>query len=132
MPGGPCHRRVPRDRNDGAGRQVPRFLRRGATVILLILVLEYLVLPKLTVAFSQHSLHALEHVNAFLIILAFACEVVSLFAYAKLTVSSCHPKSLSLSKAWRINLASLTVSHVIPAGTAGGTGLSIRLMTAEG
>jgi uncharacterized protein (TIRG00374 family) len=111
---------------------VPRFLRRGATVILLILVLEYLVLPKLTVAFSQHSLHALEHVNAFLIILAFACEVVSLFAYAKLTVVVLPPNSLSLSKAWRINLASLTVSHVIPAGTAGGTGLSIRLMTAEG
>jgi uncharacterized protein (TIRG00374 family) len=114
------------------GLPIPKFLRRGATVIVLILVLEYLVIPKLTVAFSRNSLHRLEHVNPLLILLAFACEVVSLFAYAKLTVVVLPPNSLSLSKAWRINLASLTVSHVIPAGTAGGTALSIRLMTSEG
>ncbi|MGD0592815.1 MAG: YbhN family protein [Acidimicrobiales bacterium] len=111
---------------------IPRFLRRGATIIVMILVLEYLVIPKLTVAFSHKSLHRLEAVNPWLIILAFGLEVISLFAYAELTVVVLPPNSLSLSKAWRINLASLTVSHVIPAGTAGGTTLSIRLMTSEG
>ncbi|MGC9963444.1 MAG: YbhN family protein, partial [Acidimicrobiales bacterium] len=130
-PGGPA--------SEGPGRRsrrprlkIPKFLRRGATVILLILVVEYLVIPKLTVAFSRSSLHRLDSVNPLLIVAALACEVVSLFAYAKLTVIVLPPKALSLSKAWRINLASLTVSHVIPAGTAGGTGLSIRLMTSEG
>lgn len=131
-PGGPAS-----EGPAGPGRRrprwhVPRFLRRGATVIVLILVVEYLVIPKLTEAFSHGAFHRLDHLNVFLILLAFGLEVVSLFAYAKLTIVVLPPDSLSLSKAWRINLASLTVSHVIPGGTAGGTGLSIRLMTSEG
>jgi uncharacterized protein (TIRG00374 family) len=132
-PGGPAAEGVAR-RPPPARRRfhIPKFLRRGVTVILLILVLEYLVLPKLAVFFSHNSIRRLEAVNPLLIILAFALEVIALFAYAKLTVVVLPPNSLSLSKAWRINLASLTVSHVIPAGTAGGTGLSIRLMTSEG
>ena len=109
---------------------VPRFLRRGVVLIVLVLVLEYFVLPELTLA--RRSVYALSHVNPFLLVLAFALEVASLFAYAKLTVVVLPPNSLSLSKAWRINLASLSVSHTVPGGTAGGTGLSVRMMTSEG
>ncbi len=130
-PGGPAS-----DGPAGARRRprwhIPKFLKRGATVIMLILVLEYLVIPKVTVAFSHGALHRLDHLNVFFILLAFAFEVISLFAYAKLTLVVLPPDSVSLSTAWRVNLSSLTVSHVIPGGTAGGTGLSIRLLTGEG
>jgi hypothetical protein len=98
----------------------------------LILVLEYLVLPKLALVFSRHSLRRLDHVSVLLILLAFALETISLFAYARLTLVVLPPRSLSFSKAWRINLAALTVSHIVPGGTAGGTGLSIRLLRSEG
>jgi len=113
-------------------RRIPRFLRNGITVVVLILVLEYLVLPKLALVFSKHSLQRLDHVSVLLILLAFALETISLFAYARLTLVVLPPRSLSLSKAWRINLAALTVSHIVPGGTAGGTGLSIRLLRSEG
>ena len=113
-------------------RRVPRFLRNGITVVVLILVLEYLVLPKLALVFSRHSLRRLDHVSVLLILLAFALETISLFAYARLTLVVLPPRSLSFSKAWRINLAALTVSHIVPGGTAGGTGLSIRLLRSEG
>jgi uncharacterized protein (TIRG00374 family) len=49
-----------------------------------------------------------------------------------LTLVVLPPRSLTLSKAWRINLASLAVGHLVPGGTAAGTGASIRLMTNEG
>lgn len=111
---------------------VPRFLRHGLTAVLLVLVLEYLVLPKLALVFSRHSLQRLEHVNVVLIVVAFLLEAVSFFAYAELTLVVLPPNSVSLSKVWRINLASLTVSHIVPGGTAGGTGLSIRLLIGEG
>ncbi len=113
-------------------RRVPRFLRNGITVVVLILVLEYLVLPKLALVFSRHSLRRLDHVSVLLILLAFALETISLFAYARLTLVVLPPRSLSFSKAWRISLAALTVSHIVPGGTAGGTGLSIRLLRSEG
>jgi hypothetical protein len=122
---------------DGAGSpakrrrfHIPKFLRRGVVLIVLVLVFEYFVLPELTLA--RNSVTSLSHVNPFLLVLAFAAEVASLFAYAKLTVVVLPPNSLSLSKAWRINLASLSVSHTVPGGTAGGTGLSILVMTNEG
>ena len=74
---------------------VPRFLRRGAFGIILVLVFEYFVLPELTLA--RRSVHALSTVNPFLLTIAFALEVASLFAYAKLTVVVLPPGSLSLS-----------------------------------
>ncbi|CAG4922019.1 unnamed protein product, partial [Acidithrix sp. C25] len=59
-------------------------------------------------------------------------EIAALIAYAKLTQSVLPTKVLSLGKIFRIDLASLAVSHVIPAGTAGGTGVSMKLFTGGG
>ncbi len=129
--GPPAPEALPQAARRRHGR-VPRFLRNGITVVVLILVLEYLVLPKLALVFSKRSLQRLDHISVLLILLAFALETISLFAYARLTLVVLPPRSLSLSKAWRINLAALTVSHIVPGGTAGGTGLSIRLLRSEG
>jgi uncharacterized protein (TIRG00374 family) len=109
---------------------VPKFLRNGLVIGVLIVVAWYVIIPEVFAA--NKDIVQLENVNVLLLLLGLGLEVASLFAYAKLTVTVLPPKSLSLSKAWRINLASLAVGHLIPGGTAGGTGASIRLMTNEG
>lgn len=109
---------------------IPKFLRNGLVVGVLIVVALYVVLPEFRTA--RANVVRLEHVNVALLLLGFALEALSLFFYAKLTIVVLPPKSLSLSKAWRINLASLAVGHLVPGGTAGGTGASIVLMTGEG
>ncbi len=109
---------------------VPRFLRRGLVVIIFLLIVEYLVIPELLLA--KKSIHALEHVNIALLLLGLGLEVLAQLAYAKLTLVLLPPDSLSLSKGFRINVAALGVSHVLPGGTAGGTGLGYRLMTTNG
>jgi uncharacterized protein (TIRG00374 family) len=109
---------------------IPRFLRNGLAIGFLLLVVIFVLIPKF--ASNEKSITAIEHVNILLLGLALGLEVVSLFSYAKLTMVVLPPNSMSLSKAWRINLASLAAGHLLPGSTAAGTGLSIRLMTNEG
>jgi len=109
---------------------IPKFLRNGLVIGVLVVVAWYIILPELFSAKS--NVIAIEHVNFLLLLLGFGLEVISLFFYAKLTIVVLPSKSLRLSKAWRINLASLAVGHLVPGGTAAGTAASIRLLTNEG
>ncbi|MHB8244887.1 MAG: lysylphosphatidylglycerol synthase transmembrane domain-containing protein [Acidimicrobiales bacterium] len=109
---------------------LPRVLRHGLTVFILILVVEYLVIPQLVNA--GKSLQAIEHVNIALLLLALGLEVAAQLAYASLTMVVLPPKAISYSKVLRINMSALGVSHILPGGTAGGTGLGYRLMTTNG
>lgn len=111
----------------GRGR---RILRHGLTLFILILVVEYLVIPELVNA--RKSLQAIEHVNVALLVVAFALEVGAQLAYAKLTLVVLPEGALGFSKVLRINMSALAVSHILPGGTAGGTGLGYRLMTTNG
>lgn len=107
-----------------------RFAFGGAKGVLIALVLEYLVFPQ--IAGARKAIHVLSTVNIAWIGLGIALEVAALLAYAKLTEAMLPKGVISLSKIFRIDLASLATSHIIPAGTAGGTGLSIKLMTNVG
>lgn len=109
---------------------LPPVLRHGLTLFILLLVVEYLVIPQLVNA--RKSLQAIEHVNIALLLLAFALEVTSQLAYARLTLMVLPPHALRFSKVLRINMSALGVSHILPGGTAGGTGLGYRLMTTNG
>ena len=62
----------------------------------------------------------------------FALEAAALVAYGRLTQSVLPKDGPGLSKVLRIDLSTLAVSHVIPGGTAGGTGLGYRLLTSSG
>src|SRR5579884_145973 len=64
-------------------RRLRREVRWGITAFLLLLVVEYLVIPELTGA--RRSIHLLGQVNVAYLILAFALEGGALFAYARLT-----------------------------------------------
>ena len=108
----------------------PRTLRRLVGLLGLILVVEYLVLPQ--VAGARHSVHLLDHANVGLVVLAAGLEVLSLLAYAGLTESLLPHRRVGYGRINRINLATLAVSHVVPAGAAAGGTLGYRLLTASG
>jgi uncharacterized protein (TIRG00374 family) len=110
--------------------RVPRFLRNGLVVGVLLLGLTYVVVylwPE-----AERYVRNVERVSIWLLLIALGLEVASLFSFAKLTVVVLPENAISVWKAWRINLASLAFGHVLPGGTAGGTGMSILLMTSEG
>lgn len=112
-------------------RRIPKQVRWTVTVFLVLLVIEYLLLP--TLAGARKSLYLLGKVNVGFLVLGAALEFLSLLAYAQLT-HTVLPASSAPSR-WRllrINTSSLALSHVVPGGTAPGTALSYRLLTDEG
>ena len=106
-------------------------LRRGAVIFVILLIIEYLVVPELVGA--RKDLYLLGRLNAAWLIASVALEGVSLFCYGLLTRALLPPEGRpSLSRLFRIDLAAAAVAHVIPAGTLGSAGIGYRLFTAEG
>ncbi|MHB8330004.1 MAG: lysylphosphatidylglycerol synthase transmembrane domain-containing protein [Acidimicrobiales bacterium] len=111
-------------------RRLRREIRWTITALLLLLVVEYLFIPEL--AGASKSLHDLAQVNVAYLILAFLLEAASLVAYAQLTQTVLPSGGPSRWRLLRINTSTLAVSHVVPGGTAPGTGLAYRLLTDSG
>ena len=109
-----------------------RPLRRGVLVFILLLIIEYLVVPELVGA--SKDLYLLGRLNAFWLIAGVVLEGLSLFCYGLLTRALLPPGAARppLSRLFRIDLAAAAVAHVIPAGTLGSAGIGYRLFTAEG
>jgi uncharacterized protein (TIRG00374 family) len=106
-------------------------VRRGVLLFVLLLVIEYLVVPELVGA--SKDLYLLGRVNALWLAAGVALEGLSLFCYALLTrVLLPRGRQPSLSTLFRIDLSAAAVAHVIPAGTLGTAALGYRLFTAEG
>jgi uncharacterized protein (TIRG00374 family) len=106
-------------------------VRRGVLLFVLLLVIEYLVVPELVGA--SKDLYLLGRVNALWLAAGVALEGLSLFCYALLTrVLLPRGRQPSLSALFRIDLSAAAVAHVIPAGTLGTAALGYRLFTAEG
>jgi hypothetical protein len=106
-------------------------LRRGVIIFILLLVIEYLVVPELVGA--SKDLNLLGRMNVGWLVTGVVMEAVSLFCYAVLTkvLLPRGPKP-SLSRLFRIDLSAAAVAHVIPAGTVGTAALGFRLFTNEG
>jgi uncharacterized protein (TIRG00374 family) len=124
------------DRADGAPRPrrrsgVNRNLRRVLSLLVLALVVEYLVLPQ--IAGARKALALLAHADVGFLLAGIGFEALSLLAYAKLTRSML-PASQApeLGTVVRIDLSTLAVSHIVPGGSAAGTGIGFRLLTNEG
>ena len=108
-----------------------RTLRRVVAALVLVLVVEYLVLPQIAGARKVISLVAHAHLG--LIGLGVALEVMSILAYAKLTLAMLPPEGRpGLARVVQIQLSTLAVSHVVPGGSAAGAGLGFRLLEREG
>jgi uncharacterized protein (TIRG00374 family) len=135
------------DRDEPQGRWKPRFqrwrarmpwlskwvkpVRRGVLVFIVLLVIEYLVVPELVGA--SKDLNLLGQLNPLWLVVGVALECLSLFCYALLTKVLLPPgPKPSLSRLFRIDLSAAAVAHVIPAGTLGTAALGFRLFTNEG
>ncbi|MGO9583274.1 MAG: lysylphosphatidylglycerol synthase transmembrane domain-containing protein [Acidimicrobiales bacterium] len=121
----PVHRRNPLG-------WIPGPLRHGLTFFVLLLVAEYVLIPSFLHSKARSSLSQLGRVNVVWLLVGFVLEAGALAAYGRLTQSVLPEDGPSFSKVLRIDLSTLAVSHVIPAGTAGGTGLGYRLLTSNG
>jgi hypothetical protein len=105
--------------------------RRGVLIFILLLVIEYLVVPELVGA--SKDLYLLGRVNVGWVVAGVVLEGVSLFCYAVLTKVLLPPgPKPSLSVLFRIDLSAAAVAHVIPAGTLGTAALGFKLFTTEG
>jgi uncharacterized protein (TIRG00374 family) len=107
-------------------------LRRGAAAFVVVLVVEYLVLPQFVGA--RKSLSTLSSVNVAYLGVAVGLELAALVAYAQLT-RSVLPRTPTTPGLWtllRIDLSTLSLSHVLPGGGAAGASLGFRLMTDNG
>src|ERR1700758_1896244 len=106
-------------------------LRRGVLLFVLLLIVEYLVVPELVGA--SKDLYLLGQVNAAWLAAGLILEGLSLFCYAVLTKVLLPPgPKPSLSVLFRIDLSAAAVAHVIPAGTLGTAALGFKLFTSEG
>ena len=110
---------------------IVRPLRRGVVLFLVVLIVEYLVVPELTGA--SKDLNLLGQLNPYWLAAGVVLEGLSLFCYGLLTRALLPPEGRpSLSRLFRIDLAAAAVAHVIPAGTLGSAAIGYRLFTAEG
>jgi uncharacterized protein (TIRG00374 family) len=106
-------------------------VRRLALVLLFLLIVEYLVLPQ--IAGIRHSLSLIAEAKLWLIGVGVALECAALVAYAQLTRAVLPAESRpGLGRTLRIDLATLAVSHIVPGGSAVGTGMGFRLLTDAG
>jgi uncharacterized protein (TIRG00374 family) len=108
-------------------------LRRTAAVIVVVLIVEYLVLPQ--IAGARKSLHLLAEVKPGWLVAGLALELAALVAYAQLTRSVLPRTADACPSLWtlfRIDLSTLAISHVLPGGGAAGASLGFRLLTEQG
>ena len=103
-----------------------------AGLLLAFLLIEYIVVPKL--AAQKGHLDLLTHINLVFIAAGLALEAGSLLAYALLTraILEQFGKPPKLLRLIQIDMSTLALSRVLPGGSAAGTGLGYRLLTASG
>ena len=111
---------------------IPRPLRHGISLFLMLVVIEYVAIPSFLHSKARSSLSQLGRVNILGLLAGVGLEAAALVSYARLTQAVLPKNGPNLSKLLRIDLSTLAVSHVLPGGTAGGTGLGYRLLTSSG
>lgn len=112
-------------------RKLSPHLRRVLSGLVLVLVIEYLVIPQITGA--RRAAVLLAGVKFRYIFLGLGLEALAIMSYAQLTRSILHREHApSFWTVVRIQLSTLAMSHVVPGGSAAGSGLGYRLLTKEG
>ena len=109
---------------------IPLPLRHLVRLGLVLLVVEYLVVPQ--IAGTRKAIHLLSDVHTGWLLLGVFLEIAALVAYAQLTRSVLPRRSdPGLGTVLRVEFSTLSVSHCVPGGTAAGSTLGYRLLTAE-
>ncbi len=108
-----------------------RYFRRAVALAAAGAVCWLLVIPQL--AHGREAIRVLGTADVWWPALAIALEAAALVAYAQLTRSVLPPESApKLKTVLRIDLSTLALSHVVPAGSAAGVSLRYRLFTRLG
>jgi uncharacterized protein (TIRG00374 family) len=105
-------------------------MRRGLVVVLILLVVEYFVVPALVGA--TKNLDVFSRINLGWLVTGTALQAGSLLCYALLTRTLLFGTKLGVFTLARITLATTATSHLIPAGAVGSAGLGYQLLTAKG
>ena len=106
------------------------WLRRGAVLAVLVIVVEYLVVPQLVGA--SRSLDLLAGMQPGWVVAGVLLEAAALFCYAVLTRTVLPGDRPRLNRLFRITLASTGASHAVPGGGVAGSGVAVKLLTADG
>jgi putative heme transporter len=110
---------------------VPKPLGRILKILLFLLIVQILVIPALFR--TGKALEVLREVNLVYLLVGIALEAAAVVAYTELTRAVLPRHGLpSRFTLLRIQLATLSVSHVVPGGSAAGTSLGYRLLTQAG
>jgi uncharacterized protein (TIRG00374 family) len=110
---------------------LPKPLGRILKILLFLLIVEYLVIPQFRG--THKALHLISQVNLFYLLAGIGLEAAAVIAYIQLTRAVLPGRGApSRSTLLRIQLATLSVSHVVPGGSAAGTSLGYRLLTQAG
>lgn len=108
-----------------------RAVKRTLFVVLFLFIVYYVVLPQW--AQSRESADLIRQVNPVLLVVAVALQIASLVAYTVLTKVTLPPEPhLSMFTIFRIQLATKSVTNVVPGGSAAGGTLGYRLFTEAG
>ncbi len=120
----------PRHRWWHRGPFVRRDVRLSVGTLIVFLFVFYVALPLL--ANHQAEVRSLAHIHIEYLALGVLLEIGALAAYTQLThavLPNDGPRRLRL---FRINMSTLSLSHVSPGGTAPGAALGYRLLTQSG
>lgn len=119
----PSHRR--------SVRSVSRTLvRRGTALAVVVVVVEFLVVPRLVGA-TRH-LDLLGRIHPGWLVTGVALEAAALVSYSLLTRTMLAPDGPGLSRLVRITLATTALEHVVPGGAVAGPALGVQLLTSSG
>jgi hypothetical protein len=112
------------------GPFVRREVRVSVGTLLVFLFVFYLALPLL--ASHRAEVNSLTHINIAYLALGVVLEIAALAAYTQLTHSVLPVGGPHRFRLFRINMSTLSLSHVSPGGTAPGAALGYRLLTQSG
>lgn len=106
------------------------YVRGTLKVMASFFVFWFLILP-LIPGFRKAS-SDLQNSNPWFIVVGFALEAVALFCYSMLTHAALGETSPRPMRLFRIQLSTKSVSSLMPGGSAAGSALGYRLLTASG
>jgi uncharacterized protein (TIRG00374 family) len=112
------------------GPFVRRDVRISVGTLLVFLFLFYVALPLL--ASHRAEVTSLAHIHIGYLVLGVLLEIGALIAYTQLTHAVLPSDGPRRFRLFRINLSTLSLSHVSPGGTAPGAALGYRLLTQSG
>jgi uncharacterized protein (TIRG00374 family) len=107
-----------------------REVRLSVGTLIAFLFAFYVALPLL--ASHRSEVNALAHIHVGYLVLGVLLEIAALAAYTQLTHAVLPPDGPRRFRIFRINLSTLSLSHVSPGGTAPGAALGYRLLTQSG